>query len=69
MAYNREWDQGKDNWNETTWTGPDTKVPRQREEDYQGEGKRRKFNNGVCLPKHDFSAHLTRSCLSRLLGL
>jgi RNA-binding protein 5/10 len=51
MAYNREWDQGKDYWNEAAWNGSDTKAHvRQREEDYHGEGKRRKFNNGVRLP-------------------
>ena len=50
MAYNREWDQGKDHWNEAAWNGPDLKHIRQGEEDYHGEGKRRKFNNGVRLP-------------------
>jgi hypothetical protein len=59
MAYNREWDQGKDNWNEAAWNSPEPKAHvRQREEDYHGEGKRRKFNNGVCLPTLD--SHLTR---------
>lgn len=48
MAYNREWDRGKDNWDDSSWN--DNQVPgnvRGREEDYYGEGKRRKFNNGV----------------------
>ena len=53
MAFNREWDQGKDNWNEAAWNAPDAKTHvRQREEDYHGDGKRRKFNNGVRLPNH-----------------
>jgi hypothetical protein len=49
MAYNREWDQAKD-WNDpTAWDGTDRKANiRPREEDYYAEGKRRKFNNGVC---------------------
>jgi hypothetical protein len=49
MAYNREWDKGKDQWSDNTaWnaTDPRTNV-RGREEDYYGEGKRRKFNGGV----------------------
>lgn len=50
MAYNREWDQGKDHWNEAVRNGPDLKHIRQGEEDYHGEGKRRKFNDGVSLP-------------------
>ena len=49
MAYNREWDQGKETWNDSAWnaTGVGAHV-RPREEDYYGEGKRRKFNSGVC---------------------
>ncbi|KAF9533342.1 hypothetical protein CPB83DRAFT_757713 [Crepidotus variabilis] len=44
MAYNREWDKGKDAWNEShSWSGQDT---REREEDYYGDGKRRKYNTG-----------------------
>ena len=53
MAYNREWDQGKGYWSEPAWNGPDAKPHvRQREENQYGEGKRRKFNNGVRLPLH-----------------
>ncbi|KAF8892694.1 hypothetical protein BD779DRAFT_1510429 [Infundibulicybe gibba] len=49
MAYNREWDKGKDTWNDAaTWGAPDARGNvRGREEDHYGEGKRRKFNNGA----------------------
>lgn len=49
MAYNnnREWDKGKDAWNQSAaWSEPRANV-RPREDDYHGEGKRRKFNTGV----------------------
>ncbi|RDB23995.1 RNA-binding protein 5-A [Hypsizygus marmoreus] len=47
MAYNREWDQGKDSWNDGTWNAADGRANvRPREEDYYAEGKRRKFNEG-----------------------
>ncbi|KAH7915965.1 hypothetical protein BJ138DRAFT_1229047 [Hygrophoropsis aurantiaca] len=47
MAYNRDWDQGKDSWGENnSWGGSDRGNIRGREDDYYGEGKRRKFNNG-----------------------
>ncbi|KAJ3519902.1 hypothetical protein NM688_g9238 [Phlebia brevispora] len=47
MAYNREWDRGKDNWNDPSWSEyQDKGNVRGREDDYYGEGKRRKFNNG-----------------------
>ena len=43
MAYNREWDMGKEVWHEGgPWSG------KGRDEDY-GE-KKRKFNGGVCGP-------------------
>ncbi|KIL69519.1 hypothetical protein M378DRAFT_189961 [Amanita muscaria Koide BX008] len=43
MAHNREWDKGKE-----FWAIPDPKMNvRSREDDYQGEGKRRKFNTGA----------------------
>ncbi|KDQ33615.1 hypothetical protein PLEOSDRAFT_1091567 [Pleurotus ostreatus PC15] len=48
MAYNqyREWDRGKDAWNDgSAWNDSRGNV-RGREEDYYGDGKRRKFNNG-----------------------
>ncbi|EIN07565.1 hypothetical protein PUNSTDRAFT_103581 [Punctularia strigosozonata HHB-11173 SS5] len=45
MAYNREWDRGKDNWNDESWNGGPSHA-RQREDEYYGDGKRRKFNNG-----------------------
>lgn len=41
MAYNREWDMGKEAWHEGgPWSG------RGRDDDY-AEGKKRKFNSGV----------------------
>ncbi|EEB89513.1 hypothetical protein MPER_12378 [Moniliophthora perniciosa FA553] len=43
MAYNnREWDRGKDSYAQSGWQ----QNTRQREDDYYGEGKRRKFNAG-----------------------
>jgi RNA-binding protein 5/10 len=49
MAYNREWDRGKDSWaHSNQWSTQDSRATvRGREEDYTGDGKRRKFNNGV----------------------
>ncbi|KAH7930906.1 hypothetical protein BV22DRAFT_1078286 [Leucogyrophana mollusca] len=47
MAYNRDWDHGKDSWiDKGAWNGGDRGNVRGREDDYYGEGKRRKFNNG-----------------------
>ncbi|KAG6833193.1 hypothetical protein H0H87_010256 [Tephrocybe sp. NHM501043] len=47
MAYNREWDHGKDAWQEGSWGGADSRAHvRPRDDDQYGEGKRRKFNNG-----------------------
>jgi hypothetical protein len=44
MAYNREWDQGKQAWaQQQSWAA------HPREEDYYNEGKRRKTNAGVRL--------------------
>ncbi|KAL1689723.1 hypothetical protein GGG16DRAFT_103534 [Schizophyllum commune] len=43
MAYNREWDRGKDSWGSASRPGV-----RPREEDYYGDPKRRKFNGGAC---------------------
>ena len=41
MAYNREWDMGKEAWHDGgSWSGNG------RDEDYE-EGKKRKFNGGV----------------------
>ncbi|KAG6829670.1 hypothetical protein H0H92_003914 [Tricholoma furcatifolium] len=45
MAHNREWDQGKDAWQESSWGDSRANV-RPREDDHYGEGKRRKFNHG-----------------------
>ncbi|KAI6167130.1 hypothetical protein EDD17DRAFT_1543123 [Pisolithus thermaeus] len=43
MAYNRDWDKGRDNWGD--YDAEDRSV-RGRDDDYYGEGKRRKYNNG-----------------------
>ena len=41
MAYNREWDMGKEVWHDGgSWSG------KGRDDDY-GEVKKRKFNSGV----------------------
>lgn len=50
MAYHREWDRGKDSWSEGyAWSAQDDKtVGREYDDGYYGDGKRRKFNNGVC---------------------
>ena len=48
MAYNREWDRGKDNWGDQNWNEyAQHGNIRGREDEYYGEGKRRKFNDGV----------------------
>ena len=61
MAYNREWDRGKDSWaHSNQWSTQDSRATvRGREEDYTGDGKRRKFNNGVrgVLPTFYVSLH------------
>lgn len=55
MAYNREWDKGKDAWADgAAWYPRDAAYQqlaprpgvRPRDEDYYGDGKRRKFNGG-----------------------
>ncbi|KAG5645840.1 hypothetical protein DXG03_005182 [Asterophora parasitica] len=47
MAYNREWDQGKDVWHEGQWNGTDHRTNiRPREDEHYGDVKRRKYNNG-----------------------
>ncbi|KAI0811192.1 hypothetical protein BC629DRAFT_1479565 [Irpex lacteus] len=61
MAYNREWDRGKDwnnneSWNDDSWGGYDNSWNEYgnnsnnnyqgRDDNYYNEGKRRKFNNG-----------------------
>ena len=53
MAYNREWDKGKDGWNDHSWNDyPSRGNVRGREDDYYSEGKRRRFNNGVRSSPH-----------------
>ena len=48
MAYNREWDRGKDAWQDQSWNEYNARGNvRGRDEDYYGEGKRRKYNDGV----------------------
>lgn len=49
MAYNREWDRGKDSWADQSWNDWSAGNVHEREEDYYGDGKRRKFNNGVIM--------------------
>ena len=51
MAYNREWDKGKQpdysdygSWQSGPKTGNDV---HSRDDDYYGDSKRRKFNDGV----------------------
>ncbi|XP_006458414.1 hypothetical protein AGABI2DRAFT_190699 [Agaricus bisporus var. bisporus H97] len=47
MAYNREWDRGKDAWADSSWAAdPRATSHHGREDEYYGEGKRRKHNNG-----------------------
>ncbi|KAL9714894.1 hypothetical protein Ac2012v2_001554 [Leucoagaricus gongylophorus] len=53
MAYNREWDKGKDHWNES-WGAEPRGFPRGRDDEYHGEGKRRKFNVGGFDPSYGY---------------
>lgn len=51
MAYNRDWDKGKDHWSDQGyWPADNRGNVRGREDDYSGDWKRRKYNNGVCVP-------------------
>jgi RNA-binding protein 5/10 len=63
MAYNRDWDKGKDYWGDQgSWgTGDSRENARAREDDYYGDGKRRKYNNGVrvCITMSDFTCSFT----------
>jgi len=54
MAYSRDWDKGKSAWGDAgAWgDGSGRGHFRPRDEDYQGDGKRRKYNNGVNLFFH-----------------
>lgn len=71
MAYNnRDWDRGKESWDNTgAWNDPTAwnnnaggkGNARGREEDYQSEGKRRKFNDGVRQLSRHLSLQLTIS--------
>ena len=49
MAYNRDWDRGKESWgNNDAWhSGDHRSHVRQRDDDYGADQKRRKYNNGV----------------------
>ncbi|KAG1756233.1 uncharacterized protein EDB91DRAFT_1091342 [Suillus paluster] len=50
MAYNRDWDKGKDNWGDSAaWTND--RGGRGRDD---GDGKRRKFNNGGYDASHTY---------------
>ncbi|KAL1752936.1 hypothetical protein FB107DRAFT_292751 [Schizophyllum commune] len=61
MAYNREWDRGKDSWGSASRPGV-----RPREEDYYGDPKRRKFNGGACSFLQDSQSQSTyRPCPSQ----
>lgn len=53
MAYNQDWDRGKDSWNannydNNAWNNTGVNV-RSRDDESYNEVKRRKFNNGVRL--------------------
>jgi len=56
MAYNRDWDSGKDSWNgasydNSAWNSSGVRENvRLRDDEYYNEGKRRKYNNGVRVP-------------------
>lgn len=51
MAYNRDWDKGKDYWpDQGYWPVDNRGNARGREDDHSGDWKRRKYNNGVCVP-------------------
>ncbi|KAF8964646.1 hypothetical protein BDZ97DRAFT_1814865 [Flammula alnicola] len=56
MAYNREWDKGKDTWDDSyAWSAHDARGNvREREDEYYGDGKRRKFNNGGYDGSHNY---------------
>lgn len=58
MAYNqRDWDQGKDQWNEgySGWNSSESRGhTRYREDEYTGDPKRRKYNDGVCTDQRRF---------------
>lgn len=47
MAYNRDWDKGKDWSDQAYWPTDNRGHVRGREDEYYGDGKRRKYNNGV----------------------
>ncbi|KAI6150873.1 hypothetical protein BKA82DRAFT_4120862 [Pisolithus tinctorius] len=46
MAYNRDLDKGKDSWGDYGSWDTEDRPARGRDDDYYGEGKRRKYNNG-----------------------
>jgi len=51
MAYSRDWDRGKSAWDDAgAWGDVSGRGNlRPRDEDHQGDGKRRKYNHGVIL--------------------
>lgn len=53
MAYNREWDKGKQpDYNDYNgWSAaPRDNLMHSRDDDYYGDSKRRKYNDGVRFP-------------------
>ncbi|KAF8553408.1 hypothetical protein OG21DRAFT_1586867 [Imleria badia] len=47
MAYNRDWDKGKDYWpDQSYWPADNRGNVRGREDDHYGDSKRRKYDNG-----------------------
>lgn len=62
MAYNREWDRGKEAWTEQNWNDYAARGNvRGREDELQGDGKRRKFNDGVrCATASEIALAQTR---------
>ena len=68
MAHNREWDRGKNTWDDGGgWYDNNGRGNvRGREEDYQGEGKRRKYNNGV--RQRSCTSHHAQTIYNRLFA-
>ncbi|KDQ59414.1 hypothetical protein JAAARDRAFT_56428 [Jaapia argillacea MUCL 33604] len=56
MSYNRDWDKGKDQWGDSSAWGDTSSRGnvRGRDEEYYGEGKRRKYNDGGYGAAHSY---------------
>ncbi|KAF8168722.1 hypothetical protein BJ912DRAFT_1001311 [Pholiota molesta] len=67
MTYNREWDKGKDSWDDAySWAPQDPRGHvREREEDYYADGKRRKFNSGGYDGAHNYEENAYNSSYNR----